>query len=165
MFGWLRKPSRPAAVSDEERLFEGFTESSHRIVALTREEARHLNHEYADTGHLLLGLLREEGNVAATVLRSFGVELDEVREQIETILGHGANPVRGRVDLAPRFKKVLEMARLEARQLDNDYVGPEHLLLGLMRETEGTAARVLGTRGIHRDEIRRSVSRTLESGE
>ncbi|HET7478258.1 MAG TPA: Clp protease N-terminal domain-containing protein [Rubrobacteraceae bacterium] len=146
-------------------MFEGFTERSHEVVALAREEARHLNHGYADTEHILLGLRREHGSVAATVLSSFGVELDEVREEIETIVGQGERPVRGRVDLTPRAKKVLEPAQLEARQLANDHVVPEHLLLGLAREPEGVAARILDSRGIRRDEIQRRVLRALGTGE
>mgnify|MGYP000105991712 CR=1 FL=1 len=165
MFGWLAKHFRPTASSVEEKLFEGFTDGAHQVVALAREEARHLNHAHTGTEHLLLGLRREEGSVPAAVLGSFGVELDEIREEIESIVGDNESPVRGRPDLTPRLKKVLEIARLESRQLGDDYIGPEHLLLGLVRENEGVAARILAARGIHRSEIRRSVLRALGTGE
>lgn len=161
MFEWLRERSHRATNYAQERLFEGFTESAHQAVALAQEEARHLNSGYTDTEHILLGLRREEGSVPARVLGSFGLELDETREQIETITGYGANPVHRQTELTPRSKKVLEMARLEALQLDKDYVGPEHLLLGLVRETEGVAALLLNARGAYYDEIRRSILHAL----
>lgn len=167
MFEWLRG-RRPgwAATLFREDLFEGFTEGSRRVVDFAQEEARHLRHNYTGTEHILLGLLRENEGVAATVLRSLGVDLGEVKERIESIVGLGEEPVHGEVPLTPRSKKLLQLARREALHLDHDYVGTEHLLLGLVRgyegvEYQGVAARILVDQGVAPDEVRRRVQLAL----
>ena len=124
-------------------MFERFTERARKVVVLAQEEARHFNHNYIGTEHLLLGLLREDEGVAARALTSLNVTLDEVREQVESIVGYGEEGTGGQAPFTPRSKKVLELALREALQLGHNYIGTEHILLGLVRESEGVAARVL----------------------
>src|SRR5918992_1489519 len=124
-------------------MFERFTERARKVVVLAQEEARHFNHNYIGTEHLLLGLLREDEGVAARALASLNVTLDEVREQVESIVGYGEEGTGAQAPFTPRSKKVLELALREALQLGHNYIGTEHILLGLVRESEGVAARVL----------------------
>src|ERR671921_760529 len=143
---------------------ERFTERACKVVVLAQEEARHFNHNYIGTEHLLLGLLREDEGVAARALGSLNVTLDEVREQVESIVGYGEEGTGGQAPFTPRSKKVLELALREALQLGHNYIGTEHILLGLVRESEGVAARVLSNLGVDPDKVRREVVRMLGGG-
>jgi ATP-dependent Clp protease ATP-binding subunit ClpC len=145
-------------------MFERFTERARKVVVLAQEEARHFNHNYIGTEHLLLGLLREDEGVAARALGSLNVTLDEVREQVESIVGYGEEGTGGQAPFTPRSKKVLELALREALQLGHNYIGTEHILLGLVRESEGVAARVLSNLGVDPDKVRREVVRMLGGG-
>jgi len=145
-------------------MFERFTERARKVVVLAQEEARHFNHNYIGTEHLLLGLLREDEGVAARALGSLNCTLDEVREQVESIVGYGEEGTGGQAPFTPRSKKVLELALREALQLGHNYIGTEHILLGLVRESEGVAARVLSNLGVDPDKVRREVVRMLGGG-
>jgi ATP-dependent Clp protease ATP-binding subunit ClpC len=145
-------------------MFERFTERARKVVVLAQEEARHFNHNYIGTEHLLLGLLREDEGVAARALASLNVTLDEVREQVESIVGYGEEGTGAQAPFTPRSKKVLELALREALQLGHNYIGTEHILLGLVRESEGVAARVLSNLDIDPDKVRREVVRMLGGG-
>src|ERR671932_104028 len=145
-------------------MFERFTERARKVVVLAQEEARHFNHNYIGTEHLLLGLLREDEGVAARALASLNVTLDEVREQVESIVGYGEEGTGAQAPFTPRSKKVLELALREALQLGHNYIGTEHILLGLVRESEGVAARVLSNLGVDPDKVRREVVRMLGGG-
>ena len=145
-------------------MFERFTERARKVVVLAQEEARHFNHNYIGTEHLLLGLLREDEGVAARALTSLNVTLDEVREQVESIVGYGEEGTGGQAPFTPRSKKVLELALREALQLGHNYIGTEHILLGLVRESEGVAARVLSNLDVDPDKVRREVVRMLGGG-
>jgi len=142
-------------------MFERFTERARKIVVFAQEEARRLRHNYIGTEHLLLGLLREDEGVAARALSSLNVTLDEVREQVESIVGHGEDVPGGQAPFTPRSKKVLELALRESMQLGHNYIGTEHILLGLVRESEGVAARVLSNLDVDPDKVRREVVRML----
>ena len=145
-------------------MFERFTERARKVVVLAQEEARQFNHNYIGTEHLLLGLLREDEGVAARALSSLNVTLDEVREQVESIVGYGEEGTGGQAPFTPRSKKVLELALREALQLGHNYIGTEHILLGLVRESEGVAARVLSNLDVDPDKVRREVVRMLGGG-
>ncbi|CAA9409200.1 MAG: ATP-dependent Clp protease, ATP-binding subunit ClpC, partial [uncultured Rubrobacteraceae bacterium] len=144
--------------------FERFTERARKVVVLAQDEARHFNHNYIGTEHLLLGLLREDEGVAAQALSSLNVTLDEVREQVESIVGYGEEGTGAQAPFTPRSKKVLELALREALQLGHNYIGTEHILLGLVRESEGVAARVLSNLDVDPDKVRREVVRRLGGG-
>ena len=120
--------------------FDKFTERARRVLTLAQEEAQRFNHNYIGTEHLLLGLVREGDGVAAKVLSNLGVELSKVRSAVEFIIGRGEKSISGEIGLTPRAKKVIELAVEEARRLNHNYIGTEHLLLGLMREGEGIAS-------------------------
>jgi len=124
-------------------MFERFTQSARQVVAFAQEEARRLKHDYIGTEHLLLGLLRHEEGVAADVLASLGVTLEAARAQVAEIVGSGAEVAAGQIPFTPRAKKVLELALREALSVGHNYIGAEHILLGLARENEGVASRVL----------------------
>ena len=145
-------------------MFERFTERARKVVVLAQDEARHFNHNYIGTEHLLLGLLREDEGVAAQALSSLNVTLDEVREQVESIVGYGEEGTGAQAPFTPRSKKVLELALREALQLGHNYIGTEHILLGLVRESEGVAARVLSNLDVDPDKVRREVVRRLGGG-
>jgi ATPases with chaperone activity, ATP-binding subunit len=120
-------------------MFERFTERARQVVVLAQDEARRLRHNYIGTEHLLLGLLREEEGIAARVLASLGVTLEEVRGQVGRIVGMGDKVESGQIHFTPRAKKVLELSLLrEAQSLNHDYIGTEHVLLGLARENEAS---------------------------
>ncbi len=155
-FGRYRRAEDPAS-------FEEFTEQSRKVLVFAQAEARHFNHGYLGTEHVLLGLMREEDGVAARVLRRLGVSLDEAREQVERVVGHGEEDANPRLAFTPRTKKVLQLALMEAMQLGHDYVGTEHVLLGLVRESEGVATRVLLNLDVDPDGVHREVVRTLRS--
>jgi dihydroneopterin aldolase len=144
------------------RVFERFTERARKVVVLAQEEARHFNHNYIGTEHLLLGLLREdEGTVTARALASVNVTLRGAREQLESIVGHGEEDPGSQMPFTPRSKKVLELALREAIQLDHNYIGSEHILLGLVRENEGVASQMLSSMGVEADELHTQVIRML----
>src|SRR5271165_300581 len=128
-------------MNDRDR-FDKFTERARKVLSLAQEEAQRFNHNYIGTEHLLLGLVREGEGVAAQVLSNLGVELNKVRSAVEFIIGRGDRIVLGEVGMTPRAKKVIELAVDEAKRLNARFVGPEHLLLGLIREGEGIAAGV-----------------------
>jgi ATP-dependent Clp protease ATP-binding subunit ClpC len=125
-------------------VFERFTDRARRVVVLAQEEARMLNHSYIGTEHLLLGLIHEGDGVAAKALQSLDVSLEAVRRQVEQIIGSGSEAPAGHIPFTPRAKKVLELSLREALQLGHNYIGTEHILLGLVREGDGVAAKVLG---------------------
>ena len=128
--------------------FEKFTERARRVLTLAQEEAQHFSHSYIGTEHILLGLVREEEGIAARVLINLGVVLSKVRSAVEFIIGRGEKPGSDEIGLSPRAKRVIELAIDEARHLGHNYIGTEHLLLGLLREGEGIAASVLDSFGI-----------------
>ncbi len=137
--------------------FDKFTERAKKVLVLAQEEAQRFNHNYIGTEHLLLGLVREGEGVAAKVLSNLGVELNKVRSAVEFIIGRGNRMVIGDVNLTPRAKKVIELAVEEARRLNHNYIGTEHLLLGLVREGEGIAAGVLESLGVNLEKVRTQV--------
>jgi ATP-dependent Clp protease ATP-binding subunit ClpC len=124
-------------------MFERFTDRGRRVVVLAQEEARMLDHNYLGTEHLLLGLLRESGGVAAKALQSLGIGLEAVRHQVVEIIGEGHQAPSGHIPFTPRVKKVLELSLREAQLLGHGYVSTGHLLLGLLREGDGVAVQVL----------------------
>ncbi len=130
-------------------------------MSLAQEEAQRLQHPYIGTEHLLLGLVREGEGVAAKVLSNLGVELKEVRDAVEAIIGRGDHVVLGEIGLTPRAKKVIELAVDEARRLNHHSIGTEHLLLGLAREGEGIAAGALQTLGVNLAKVREETIRVL----
>jgi ATP-dependent Clp protease ATP-binding subunit ClpC len=144
-------------------VFERFTDRARRIVVLAQEEAFLLKHTYIGTEHILLGLLSEREGVAGRVLESLGISLDSVRHQVEQRVGRGTSAPQGHIPFTPRAKKVLELALREALQLGHNYIGTEHLLLGLIREGEGVASQVLGKLGADLDTVRRQVIQTLSA--
>ena len=137
--------------------FDKFTERAKKVLVLAQEEAQRFNHNYIGTEHLLLGLVREGEGIAAKVLSNLGVELQKVRSAVEFIIGRGDRMVIGDISLTPRAKKVIELAVEEARRLNHNYIGTEHLLLGLVREGEGLAAGVLESLGVNLEKVRTQV--------
>jgi len=144
--------------------FEKFSERARRVLTLAQEEAQHLKHNYIGTEHILLGLVREEEGVAAKVLANLGVGLNKVRASVEFIIGRGEKAGAGETGLTPRARRVIELAIDEARYLSHNYIGTEHLLLGLLREGEGIAAGVLGSFDITLERARAEVTRVLSQG-
>ena len=142
-------------------LFERFTDRARRVVVLAQEEARLLNHNYIGTEHILLGLIHEGEGVAAKALESLGISLEAVRAQVEEIIGHGGQAPSGHIPFTPRAKKVLELSLREALQLGHNYIGTEHILLGLIREGEGVAAQVLVKLGADLSRVRQQVIQLL----
>jgi Clp amino terminal domain, pathogenicity island component/UvrB/uvrC motif len=142
-------------------MFERFTDRARRVVVLAQEEARMLNHNYIGTEHILLGLLHEGQGVAAKALQSLGISLEAVRQQVEQIIGRGQQAPSGHIPFTPRAKKVLELSLREAHQLGHDYIGTEHILLGLIREGEGVAAQVLVRLGADLNRVRQQVIQLL----
>jgi ATP-dependent Clp protease ATP-binding subunit ClpC len=148
-------------------MFERFTDRARRVVVLAQEEARILNHSYIGTEHLLLGLVHEGDGVAAKVLESLDISLEAVRQQVEQIVGRGKDAPSGHIPFTPRAKKVLEFSLRESQQLGHDYIGTEHILLGLLREGDGVAAQVLVALGADLNRVRQQVIQVLHgrSGE
>jgi ATP-dependent Clp protease ATP-binding subunit ClpC len=142
-------------------MFERFTDRARRVVVLAQEEARMLNHNYIGTEHILLGLIHEGEGVAAKALESLGISLEAVRAQVEEIIGHGGQAPSGHIPFTPRAKKVLELSLREALQLGHNYIGTEHILLGLIREGEGVAAQVLAKLGADLSRVRQQVIQLL----
>ncbi len=142
-------------------MFERFTDRARRVVVLAQEEARMLNHNYIGTEHILLGLIHEGEGVAAKALESLGISLEAVRSQVEEIIGQGQQAPSGHIPFTPRAKKVLELSLREALQLGHNYIGTEHILLGLIREGEGVAAQVLVKLGADLNRVRQQVIQLL----
>ncbi len=142
-------------------MFQRFSDRARRVVVLAQEEARMLNHNYIGTEHLLLGLIQEGEGVAAKALESMGISLEAVRSQVEEIIGRGSTAPTGHIPFTPRAKKVLELSLREALQLGHNYIGTEHILLGLIREGEGVAAQVLTKLGADLDRVRNQVVQLL----
>jgi ATP-dependent Clp protease ATP-binding subunit ClpC len=138
-------------------VFERFTDRARRVVVLAQEEARLLNHAYIGTEHILLGLMAEEESIAARALTQLGVDLDQVRDAVEEIIGTGTEPAPGQIPFTPRAKKVLELSLRESIGLSHNYIGTEHILLGIVREGEGVANQVLERYGVGTREIRATV--------
>src|SRR5262245_51115179 len=156
-------PLKQASPSVERfrRLFERFTERARQVVVLAQDEARALKHNYIGTEHILLGLLREEEGLAARVLESLDITVEEVRAQVARIVGQGDEVTTGQIPFTPRAKKVLELALREALSLGHNYIGTEHILLGLVRENEGVAARILLDFDADAEKIRNEIIRML----
>jgi ATP-dependent Clp protease ATP-binding subunit ClpC len=142
-------------------VFERFTERARQAVVLAQEEARRLAHPCIGTEHLLLGLLREDEGLAARVLERAGVTLELVRPRLVAIVGAGEQRTEGQIPFTPRSKKVMELALAESLSFGHDHVGPEHLLLGLLREAEGGAGRILAELGADGERLRADVLRML----
>ena len=142
-------------------MFEKFTDKARRVVVLAQEEAKLLNHNYIGTEHILLGLIHEGEGVAAEALEALGINLEQVREQVQDIIGQGQQSPSGHIPFTPRAKKVLELSLREALQLGHSYIGTEHLLLGLIREGEGVAAQVLTKLGADTNKVRQQVIQLL----
>jgi excisionase family DNA binding protein len=141
--------------------FDLFTKRARHVLTLAQEEARSFQHDYIGTEHLLLGLVREEEGVASQVLRNLGIKVDQVRQAIEAVIGRGERIVLGELGLTPRAKKVIELARDEARRLMHHFIGTEHILLGLLREGDGIAAGILENFGLHLEQVRTETLRVL----
>jgi len=146
-------------------MFERFTDRARRVVVLAQEEARMLNHNYIGTEHVLLGLVHEGEGVAAKALGALGIALEAVREQVEEIIGQGEQAPGGHIPFTPRAKRVLELSLREALQLGHNYIGTEHILLGLIREGEGVAAQVLVKLGADLNRVRQQVMTLLSGGQ
>ncbi|MCT2023126.1 ATP-dependent Clp protease ATP-binding subunit [Corynebacterium sp. Z-1] len=146
-------------------MFERFTDRARRVIVLAQEEARALNHNYMGTEHILLGLIKEGEGVAAKALESMGINLEDVRREVEELIGHGTQPVTGYIPFTPRAKKVLELSLREGLQMGHKYIGTEFLLLGLIREGEGVAAQVLIKLGADLPRVRQQVIQLLSGYE
>jgi ATP-dependent Clp protease ATP-binding subunit ClpC len=146
-------------------MFERFTDRARRVVVLAQEEARLLSHNYIGTEHILLGLIREGEGVAASALQSLGISLEAVRSKVEEVIGTGERGPVGHIPFTPRAKKVLELSLREALQLGHDYIGTEHILLGLIREGQSVAAKVLRKLGADLDRVTERVVEILQGYE
>jgi ATP-dependent Clp protease ATP-binding subunit ClpC len=144
-------------------MFERFTDQARRVVVQAQEEARMLGHNYIGTEHILLGLLSEHEGPAAQVLGSLGINQDTAREQVVEIAGAGTGQLSGHVPFTPRTKKVLELSLREAQRLGDDYIGTEHILLGLVREGDGVGAQVLERQGASLDRVQAQVLATVRT--
>jgi ATP-dependent Clp protease ATP-binding subunit ClpA len=142
-------------------MFERFSDRARRVVVLAQEEARMLNHDYIGTEHILLGLIHEGEGVAAKALESLGITQEAVRQQVQEIIGQGQQAPSGHIPFTPRAKKVLELSKREALHLGHNYIGTEHILLGLIREGEGVAAQVLVKLGADLNRVRQQVIQLL----
>ena len=140
-----------------------FTERARKVLTLAQEEAQRFQHNYIGTEHLLLGLVREGEGVAAKVLTNLGIQLKDVRRAVEYIIGRGDRVAPGDIGLTPRAKKVIELAVDEAKLLKHQYIGTEHLLLGLVREGGGIAAGVLESMGVKLEQVRTETLKVLQS--
>ena len=142
-------------------MFERFTDRARRVVVLAQEEARLLNNDRIGTEHLLLGLIREGEGVAAKALNALGISMAAARQEVEAVIGRGQQPPSGHIPFSPRAKKVLELSLREGMQLGHNYIGTEHILLGLVREGDGVAAQVLVKLGANLTRVRQQVIRLL----
>jgi ClpA/ClpB-like protein len=152
--------ARPPGQATGDR-FDTFTDRARKVLTLAQDEAQRFNHNWIGTEHLLLGLVREREGLAARVLESMNVDLAKVRTAVEFIIGRGDRPITGEVGLTPRAKRIIELAIDEARRLGHNYIGTEHLLLGIIREGEGIGAGVLESLGVNLDKARHEVIRIL----
>ena len=143
--------------------FNKFTDRARKVLTLAQEEAQRFQHNYIGTEHLLLGLVRESEGVAAKVLTNLGIQLNDVRRAVEYIIGRGDRVAPGDIGLTPRAKKVIELAVDEAKLLKHQYIGTEHLLLGLVREGGGIAAGVLESMGVKLEQVRTETLKVLQS--
>lgn len=155
------KQTTPAQLIARLDRFDRFTKRARHVLTLAQEEARRLQHPYLGTEHLLLGLIQEGEGLAAKVLTNLGIDLNRLRQAVEEIVGPGERAVEGEVCLTPRAKKVLELAADEARRLKHSFIGTEHLLLGLLRESDGIACEVLENLGIRLEQVRAETKRVL----
>jgi ATP-dependent Clp protease ATP-binding subunit ClpC len=155
---------RPAFALHSLEVFERFTERARQVVVLAQDEARRLQHNYIGTEHLLLGLLREEEGIAARVLGSLGVTADEVRAEVERVVGQGDEVPTGQIPFTPRAKHALERSLREALTLGHKHIGTEHVLLGVVSEENGVAARILEELGASAEKVRDEVYRSLRGG-
>jgi len=142
-------------------MFERFTDRARRVVVCAQEEARALDHDYIGTEHILLGLVREGGGVAVKALESLGISLETVRQRVEEIIGRGQHTPSGHIPFTPRAKKVMELSLRESRQLGHNYIGTEHILLGLISEGDGVAAQVLTSLGAEHDRVKEQATQLL----
>ena len=143
-------------------MFDRFTDRARKVMALARKEAQRFNHDFIGTEHILLGLIQEGSGVAANVLKNLGVEINKIRSEIEKNVQSGPSMVTmGQLPFTPRAKKVLELSMEEANELGHNYIGTEHLLLGLIRENDGVAAQVLVDRGLKLEDVRCEVLELL----
>jgi ATP-dependent Clp protease ATP-binding subunit ClpC len=138
-------------------MFDRFTDRSRHVIVVAQEEARRLGHDWMGADHILLGLIHEDRSLGAKTLRSLGIPLDAVREQVLEIIGQGERAPSGYISFTPRAKRVLELSVREAQQMGHQHIGTEHLLLGLVREGESPAAQVLVSFGADLDRVRRQV--------
>src|SRR3982074_8038 len=159
--GWTHGTSDSSEARSALAMFERFTDRARRVVVLAQEEARMLNHNYIGTEHILLGLIHEGEGGAAKSLESLGISLEGVRSQVEEIIGQGQQAPSGHIPFTPRAKKVLELSLREALQLGHNYIGTEHILLGLIREGEGVAAQGLVRLGADLNRVRQQVLQLL----
>src|SRR5882757_1480053 len=167
MCGWSARADPRLAVAHRRRrlMFERFTDRARKVMALANQEAQRFNHEYIGTEHILLGLVKEGSGVGANVLKNLDVDLRKVRLEVEKLVKAGPEMVTmGKLPQTPRAKKVIEYAIEEARNLNHNYVGTEHLLLGLLREHDGVAAQVLMNLGLKLEEVREEVLNLLGAG-
>src|SRR5688572_16624251 len=146
----------------EDRMFERFTDRARRVVVLAQEEARLLNHNYIGTEHLLLGLIHEGEGLAAKALETLGLSLEQVRAQVEDMIGVGSATPQGHIPFTPRAKKVLELSLREALQLGHNYISTEHILLGILREGEGVASQVLLKLNLQLVKVRQTVLQLMQ---
>jgi ATP-dependent Clp protease ATP-binding subunit ClpC len=145
-------------------MFNRFTERARKVILLSKEEAKRFNHDYIGTEHILLGLIREGEGVAAAVLQNLGLSLENIRQEVEKSIQPGPPTlVSGDIPFTPRAKKVIELALEEARNLNHNYIGTEHLLLGLLREDEGVAAQILKNLGLDLEKLRQEIMDLLGS--
>src|ERR1700727_1815440 len=150
-------------MSDEA--MSNFTPRAQQVLALARKEADRLNHNFLGTEHLLLGLIKLGQGVAVNVLQKMGLDLETVRMEVEKQVGTGPDQkMIGNIPYTPRVKKVIALAQKEAKNLNHTYVGTEHLLLGLLREGDGVAAKVLRSLGVYTDEVRQAILKELDPG-
>src|SRR6476660_7691305 len=146
-------------------MYERFTDRARKVMQLANQEAQRFNHEYIGTEHILLGLVKEGSGVAANVLKNLDIDLRKIRLEVEKIVQSGPDMVTmGKLPQTPRAKKVIEYSIEEARNLGHNYVGTEHLLLGLLREKDGVAAQVLMNLGLKLEEVREEVLNLLGAG-
>ncbi|KPK38056.1 MAG: NDP-hexose 4-ketoreductase, partial [Omnitrophica WOR_2 bacterium SM23_29] len=145
-------------------MFSRFTERARKVIILAKEEAKRFNHDYIGTEHILLGLIKEGEGVAAAVLQNLGLSLEAIRLEVEKLVQPGPpTVVSGDIPFTPKAKKVIELATDEARNLGHNYIGTEHLLLGLLREGEGVASQVLSNLGLDLNRVRQEVMSLLGS--
>lgn len=155
-----RGEGKHTQMNDRDR-FDKFTRRARNVLHLVQEEAQRFQHNYIGTEHLLLGLVREREGLAGKALISLGVDLEKVRESVESVIGRGDRVVFGEIGLTPRAKKVIELAVDEAHRLNHQYIGTEHILLGLIREGEGVAAGVLESFGLSLPGVRVKIIQVL----